>query len=251
MRTMRSVRSVIGLLAVLAIAAPASATHGGIHPTARPERVYFHCNGPTKVGNVNLVAAGPVIWDTTPPAGSVTEGEGCGNLDPGAARGNNQGTIYDAQFQGTFTGNLEDLTIEVHNLLLNQIDTDGSYRIRVWLTIDGVEVIPNTTFVDVAPQASETGASHKFLFSVPNLGCSREVLDEEGNVVSVVTDGFVTQDGDGTSEHDVLLTLDSWFADRASAWVYDTTEVPSGITFNPDGDLATAKANPADPANCG
>jgi hypothetical protein len=238
-------------VALALVAPPAGASHGGIHPTVRMERVYFHCNGPTKVGNLNLVTNGPVSWNTSPPAGSVSDGEGCGNLDPGAARGSNQATVYDAQFRGVFTGNLESLTVEVHNLLLNQIDLDGSYRIRVWLTIDGETIVPDTTFVDVAPEASATGASHKFLFSVPDLGCSREVLDEEGNVVDVVTDGLVRQDGDGTLEHDVLLTLDSWFTDRASAWVYDTTEVPSGITFNPDAELAPAKANPTDPANCG
>ena len=139
---------------------------------------------------------------------------------PGAQRGGNQNTIYDAQFTGTFVGNLESLTIEAHNLLLSQVDTNNVRRVRLWLTIDGVEVLNWTSsFVDITPEISETGASEKFVFTVPDLGCSRDVLDAEGNVIDVVTDGFLSENGDGTAERSITLTLDSYYTDRASAWV--------------------------------
>jgi hypothetical protein len=38
----------------------------------------------------------------------------------------------------------------------------------------------------------------------------------------------------------VTVVLDSAVAEQASGWVWDTTEVPSGITFNPP-TLAAAK----------
>lgn len=255
MRTMRSLRPAIGLLAVLAIAAlaaPASATHGGIHPTVREERTYFHCTGPTKVENLNLILGGPTTWNAEPPAGSYQEGEGCGSLDPGALRGGNPGTIYDAVFAGTFTGNIRDLTIELHNLALSRARTGTTFEVRVRMLIDGLQIFPETAGVqvEVTPELSSTGASEKFLISVPNLGCSREILDEQGNVVDVVTDGFVSENGDGTSEHTIQLAIDSIFVNRAGAWVWDATEIPSGITFNPTGQLATAQANPLGAASC-
>src|SRR5688572_7403626 len=106
---LRPARVAVALVAVLAIAAPAAADHGGIHPTVRTEKTYFHCAGPTKVENVNLPASGSTPWNTTPPVGSYTGGNGCGAADP-AVQGGGLATIYDATFSGFFTGNLRDMT---------------------------------------------------------------------------------------------------------------------------------------------
>jgi hypothetical protein len=236
---------------LLATALPAGAEHGGTHPTFREERTYINCAGPTKVENANLPLSGPPDWDTTPPAQSATEGGGCGALDPGALRGGNPQTIYDAVFRGLFQGNLRDLTFELHNLVLSQVRTGETFRVRVRMLIDGVEIFPETegVFVDVTPELSETGISEKFLFSVTGLGCAREILDEDGNVVDVVRGGLATQDGDGSQVRDIQIAIDSFFIDRASAWVWDATEVPSGITFNPD-ELAEAQVPASNPAIC-
>jgi hypothetical protein len=169
---------------------------------------------------------------------------------PGRGAGANQETVYDAQFHGTFTGNLASLTIEAYDLVLSQVDANNVSRIRLWLTIDGTEVLNwDASYVDLSRELTNDGATSRFVFTVPDLGCSRDVLDADGNVVDVVTDGFVTEDGDGIGEHDILLTLDSYYTDRGSLWVYDTAEVPSGITFNP-GEPTGPVVAPLDPANC-
>jgi len=243
-------RTVIGpaAIAVMAlsvlIVSPASATHGGIHPTFRPEQVYFHCAGPAKVENANFQATGALSpWNTTPPAGSYQAGNGCGWLDPG----HTEGGINDANYAGTFTGNLKSITIEAHNLLLSQVDANNIRRITIGLTIDGEPLLYN--FVDMTPEISSTGLTEKFLISIPNLGCTKDVLDANGNVVNVLTDGLATEDGDGSAVHQITLTLDSTYSDRGGAWVQDATEIPSGITFNPSS-LAQVKLTPDDPAIC-
>jgi len=57
-----------------------------------------------------------------------------------------------------------------------------------------------------------------------------EDLDKDG----------VADPGDGTVKHTVTLQLQHTYIDASpvGAWVWDTTEVPSGIVFNP----ATAEA---------
>jgi hypothetical protein len=248
----------VSVLAVLAIGGPAAATHGGIHPTFRTERVYFHCAGAVKVQNVGLVTDGTPSWDTTAPTQSVQEGAGCGVLDPGAARGTAQETIYDAAFRGKFTGNLRDFTVELHNLALSRLRPGQMFILRVRLSIDGTPVFTETVgnFVNVVPEVSSTGASEKFLFSVRGLGCAREITDADGNVVDVKTAGLAVDDGNGAAEHEILLTVDSGIIGQPtqnqtqnSIWVWDTTEVPSGITFNPE-TLAAGSVGINNPASC-
>lgn len=238
--------AILAVAASMALVTPATATHGGIHPTFRSERVYFHCAGPAKVENANFQATGAVSpWNTTAPAGSYQTGNGCGWLDPG----HTSGGIHDANFSGAFTGNLKALTIEAHNLLLSQVDANNIRRITVGLTIDGTPLLATDTFVDMTPEISSTGLTEKFLISIPSLGCTKDVLDAEGNVINVVTDGLATEDADGTTVHQITLTLDSTYSDRGGAWVQDATEIPSGVTFNPE-TLAPVKAAPEDPAAC-
>lgn len=244
-RLVRPALAAMLLGGVVSTAAPAGATHGGVHPTFRNERAYFHCAGPTKVENVNNQGnALSSPWNTTAPAGSYTTGNGCGWLEPGAATGG----VADATYSGTFTGNIKSLTIEAHNLLLSQVDGNNIRRITIGLTIDD-EPIVSGIFVDMTPVISSTGVSEKFLISVPNIGCAKDVLDADGNVVNVLTDGFAAEEGDGTTQHQISLTLHSSYSDRGGAWVQDATEIPSGITFNP-ATLASVKAAPDDPATC-
>ena len=240
----------VTVLAVIAVS-PASATHGGIHPTFREESVYFHCNGPTKVHQVNwtLAVAGSggtssyPTWDTTAPAQSVEEGAGCGALDWGGTT--NQ--VYSAVFHGPVTGNLRDLTVRVHNLLLGNARGSEVETLRLGGDIDGVPIFPpgaqpdNGRTVTVEPVPSETGASEMFEFTITNLGYAIDVLDEEGNVVDVDTGGLALENGDGAQEHWLTLYVgvhgtglsQDPQGHKVSALVWDTTEVPSGITFNP------------------
>lgn len=239
----RRLPAAIGILAVLAIARPAVATHGGVHPTFRQEDVFFHCNTPSKLQNVNWFSSGPVRWDANAPTQSVQGGAGCGAVEPGAYRNDapSPNNPWDPVFEGTFTGNLRSMTVRLHNLVLSQARTAPTFTVRVRLLIDGQELLTTTgRNAIVTPVKSSTAASELFEFSIRNLGIANEVLDAEGNVVDVETGGLAIEEGDGEIERTVTLIVDSLTATQASAWVWDTTEVPSGITFNP-ATLAAAK----------
>lgn len=124
---MRPARIVSALSLVVILASGASATHGGIHPTFKTQTVYFHCTGDTPVYNVNWLqqvgaSTAYARWDTSAPAGSVTDGEGCGGADAGWVTNE----VYDPVYEGTFTGNLRDMTIRIDDFVLNNDrDPDG------------------------------------------------------------------------------------------------------------------------------
>ncbi len=197
---------------VLPLGGVATATHGGPHPTFRTEKTYFHCVGATKVQNVSVMQGQIPSWNTTPPPGSVQAGNGCGFYD-NLANNNPAGApvILDAGWQGSFSGNLKELTIELHRLLPAQGATVPN-RLVLVVTVDGQERVNNNNVV-ITPTASSTGASQVGHITITNLN-------------------YATEDGDGTQVRPVTLTIRS-FNETQSLWVFDTTEVPAGITFNP------------------
>ncbi len=96
-----------------------------------------------------------------------------------------------------------------------------------------VDVGPTGTQVTVTPVRSATGLSELMEFSITGLGFANDVLDEEGNVIDVKTGGYATEDGPGETARTLRLTLSPWYGNNVSAWLWDATEVESGITFNP------------------
>lgn len=247
---MRLARLVSALSLVLILASAASATHGGIHPTLKTENVYFHCTGDTPVYNVNWLkdvgaSTAYARWDTSPPAGSVVDGEGCGGADAGWVTNE----VYDPVFEGSFTGNLRDMTIRIDDLVLNN-DRDAAtpVQLRIYAEIDGFSLFPRGVteggydgrVFTVTPSRVNMGATDHFEFSVTNIGTIKEIKDASGNVIDVQTGGAVQETGNGTMEHTIkiILGLASFPGEEPQTtggtfWVWDTSEVPSGITFNP------------------
>ena len=254
---MKLIRPLTAVILAILVAAPASATHGGIHPKFRTQGVYFHCTGDTPVQNANYLAsngdsATHGSWDTSPPPGSVTDGEGCAAVDLGGASFGG----LDAVFEGTFTGNLRDMTVRIYDFILNaDRDPDAPVRVRVYAEIDSVAIFPGGTpeeggyagrAVTVTPSRTNSGVTDLFEFSITNIGYATEIPDGSGNVVDVETGGAALEDDNGTIEHTITLYLglDGAFGEEPQTtgtdfFVWDTTEVPSGITFNPAG-LAAA-----------
>lgn len=239
----------IALVALTAV--PAAATHGGIHPTFRSENVYFHCTGPTKVHTVNWqLGSGPVPWNTTPPTQSYTAGAGCGGLDTFLYHTDTD-NIYDATFRGTFTGNLRNLTVRLHNLLIGRVRTIDATSLAVRLLIDGEHYLPlgigYGSQVDVIPVPSSTGATELLEFSITDIGTVKEVKDPQGNVIDVLTTGVAKEDGDGATEHEVVLQVTPFYTPPSNAFVWDAAEIASGLTFNPP-TLAGARVKATPPA---
>lgn len=208
MRPLLRVALVVGLL--LTTAVPARADHGDIHPTVRAETAYFHCAGDVKAQNLSVIQGVIPSWDTTAPAESVQQGAGCGFYDN--LVGHIQGIrVAAAVWEGTFTGNLDTLTVEAHRLLPVAGATLPN-RVQVDLLVDGEARLTNVP-ATVVHTASSTGASTMTKISVSGLG-------------------YLTEDGDGEQSRTVRVVLSS-ANETQSIWVFDTTEVPAGITFNP------------------
>jgi hypothetical protein len=246
----RSVARSTALALITLVLAPtaANADHEGIHPAFRSERVYFHCNGQTKLYQANWFASAGaqsshVPWSTAQPPGSVTDGNGCGGGDAGWVTN----PVYDVAFQGTFTGNLRDMTVHLHEFIVGNTRESETQEMRVYAEIDGVPLFPVGAIeggfegraFTARPVSANSGATHAYEFTITNVGFANEVLDENGDVVDVETGGAALEDGDGEIEHTLLLMvgIDSFPGESpptgSTMWVWDTTEVPSGIEFNP------------------
>ena len=225
------------VLAALTPLAASGAAAGPLDPQFKNERAYFHCSGPTKLGNANLVADEAIPgWNTTPPAGSVSGGNGCGTADANAVLFviNPQENPTDGVWRGTFTGNLDDLTVHAHCICAGLARVDDAATLGVRLSIDG-EAITGTgeDSHDVTVVPANSGVTQLYEFSVTDIGMVEPNLDTDGDGV-----------GDnpfGSAQHEVTLTLDGYDAvtNTLGMWVYDTTEVPSGITFTPSTLAAT------------
>jgi hypothetical protein len=246
----KPLRTLTALGLALIVAAPASATHGGIHPRFKTQQVYFHCTGDTPIYNVNWIqqltaSTAYGRWDTSPPVGSVTDGEGCAAADAGWVTNE----VYDPVFEGTFTGNLRDMTVRVHDFVANNDrDAGAPVTLRIYAEIDGISLFPRgiteggydgRTFT-VTPSRINSGLTDFFEFTVTDIGSATEVKDAAGNVIDVKTKGAALEDGDGTFEHTIKLIVGiaSFPGEEPQTtgwdvWAWDTTEVPSGITFNP------------------
>jgi hypothetical protein len=243
------------ILLIGVLAAPAAGTHGGNHPTFNSQRVYFHCNGETKLYTANFVIANTgessyVPWNPAPPADSVTAGAGCGGADFGWIINE----LADVVYQGTFTGNLRDMTVQIDEFIVNQLRTTTTPTLRVYAEIDGMPIFPkgitegayDGRTLTVTPTRVNSGATDRYVFSITNLGYAIDIFDEEGKLIDVETGGMALEDGNGTELHTLKLMvgMDTFPGEDpptgSTFWVWDTTEVPSGITFNPTG-LASAQ----------
>lgn len=239
---MRRIALLLSFVLVLSTVAvlPAGATHGSVHPTFRSEEVWFHCTGDTKVYNVNwTLGLGSestyMPWDTTAPAGSVADGAGCGSFDLGGITN----PVYDPVFRGYFTGNLRDLTVRLHHLVLSNRRNGQPVDITVQAVIDGVNLFPGDgKSVQVTPTPANSGATEQFEFSITNIGIANDILDEAGNIIGVETGGAAYEDGDGAEEHELTLFVGLTEYPEPGLWAWDSTEVPSGITFNPEAPAA-------------
>lgn len=210
-------------LVTMALAA-AAVLPAGADALLRTERVYFTCAGATKVQNLSATLGELPGWDTQAPQASVTDGAGCGFYDNAVwISSEAPDETWRATWVGTFTGNLDALTIEAHNIYVGEARVDGPFEGGVRLVVDGEQVVQSA--FQAVPERSDTGLSEALHISLTDLG-------------------FVDEDGEGDTVRTLRVELGS-SGETQSAWVWDTTEVPAGITFNPD-ELADTVISAAD-----
>lgn len=215
MRT-RSLQLVVAAVAALSLAFVDGAT-------LRTEQVYFHCATDQKLANVDYLQSSTLpTWDTEPPTGSVADGEGCGWADNSAFRSTQAGnSAHDGAWDGVFTGNLDSITVQVHSISAGPGRSGAAQTFRATLVVDGESVFGYDADgraarrdVRLVPVESGTKASSLYEFTITDLP-------------------FVAEAGDGTTEWWVTLNLAA-ASEPLMGWVYDTTEVPSGMVFNPE-----------------
>jgi hypothetical protein len=218
------------LVAALATAPTALAAPGPLDPRFKWTPVYFHCD--STITNPSVAAGDPVpSWDTSPPSRSVTEGAGCGTLDPYTPTPlEPQANPADGVWSGTFTGNFDSLTIHVHLMAstTQALAVAAVPSLGIRLTVDGERIVDTSaTPVEVIGTSTNLGITELYEVSIKNLGIVEPNLDVDGDGV-----------GDnpfGIEEHEVTLSLDGRTpaVNSLGMWAFDTTEVQSGIEFNP------------------
>jgi hypothetical protein len=108
--------------------------------------------------------------------------------------------------------------------------------LNVRLAIDGEALFTTATtakVVNVTPLPGSNAAIQHVEFSITNLGFAKYILDSDGTLMDVQTGGLGKEDGDGSMEHQIVVSADTAGAGDQGLWAMGATEVPSGITFNP------------------
>jgi hypothetical protein len=206
--------------AALVLAVPALASEP-LPRTTPAEQVFFHC-GASKVANADYATSSALpTWDTKRPTQSVQQGGGCGWADNLAFRSPQAGnSVHDGAWKGTFTGNLGSLTAQLHSISAGPGRAMMPQTFNVTLFVDGRSMFGTDAAgnagrarVTLTPVVSSTQASALYEFTITGLP-------------------FVTEEGDGKKAREVILNVAA-SSEPLMAWVFDTTEVPSGISFNP------------------
>jgi hypothetical protein len=220
----------LGLAAGAVLAAPAGAetscyTKVVDGPEFCSQQVWF-TPAETKVGNLGATeASGFPSWSTEAPAQSVAAGAGGGYATVGVGRQQN-GTsdpTTGAQFEGTFTGELDNLAVTMYLFAPVRQEAAGypNYYAGIDLVVDGT-VLKNVD-ADGIPLTSGGNAVQKIDFAAGKL--------HEAMVKAGLENG-------PDAEHQVQLYITSYSLVTSTALlVYGTTEAPSSMSFNV-GDLA-------------
>ena len=223
---MKTIRFLFATALFVALAAPAFGTECRLIRGAEtpedpaddvevcPQEVWFH--GP-KAGN--LAAAGQAelpTWDTTKPATPTTSGGGsayAGNslteivMEP---YGKESGPV----FVGQFTGNIDNLAVEMFLSAPWTLD-NAEYPVRTRLEIDGVEIYADAEGSDVpAPAVGTTTRKIRFAFRDIH-----DLLELEGVAGADKT-------------HTVKLSVLPFYFVTDAVFLYDASDVPSGMVFN-------------------
>lgn len=214
-----SARVVAVLAALMMVAGPAVADHTApgepFVPVYVETPVYLHCNGAVKANNVHAVAQSTFVsWDENQPTASYTTGAGCGYADTFLTGAADHNPIYDFPIQGTFEGNIDNLTIRFW-----AIDVSGSraldeFTVNLHVQINGQDIIARGTEAHAPVINSSTGVSRLYEVTVTSVGFNS--LQAHNTV------------------HNIQITAHTKFIDGSGvlAWVYDAAEIDSGLVIN-------------------
>ena len=239
----------VAALSALAIAIPAGATTGdtttaeptatatetptetSTEPTWVPNKpltdVYFLCDGETKEGTVNAQANSQYpSWSETKPAGSITGGEGCGQVDEFVLSGIRPSTPFEFTAVGYYTGNLDKLSFAMHNIFVGPGRRSNAITADVRVLVDGTSLFGLESTTNAAQQVSTEPAAKRIILPVKGTGATGAAALLEGTVGNI--DMLAPADN---LEHEIVFNITS--AEPLNVWAWGNTEAPSGLTFNP------------------
>lgn len=138
---------------------------------------------------------------------------------------------YESVFCGTFTGDIRDLTVTLHDLMAGQARPEevDSVPLIVGLTLDGKSVLPAASpekpSLWVTSVSDGSDLVETLEFSIAGLGSMTDSMTEP-------------HARGGAGRRTLRLTVSvpivdpSWFPSAMFAW--NAVEAPSGVLFNPD-----------------
>lgn len=188
--------------------------------------VWFHSTG-LPADNLDHAQGTFAGWDTTPPDASVTAGAGSGVLANSTLH--QQATAFDERESfvaaGSFDGAIEDLIVELYLFTpgTNVDDPEnpvvrGDYSVDAQLKVDGFAIASLADHVVTLEPAGD--AVQRITFAFEGLSDTIEFIGEL----------------DATHQVEVRVHGTAIVSDAALI-VYDTTEVPAGMVFNPPAEL--------------
>ena len=202
-----------GLLAAFVVPSPATA-EDPFFPHLFNTPTFLVCEGTTQLAQANVAIDGTeaITWDESAPTRSVLQPAGCASAEPGATGDRAPEPLVDLPMAGTFTGNLDAMTVSLYSA-----DTTPrigpSQQLLVDVVIDGVTRVTDEPVL-VSRVGTATTMGH-YEFSIRGVGLLSEL--------------------DSTTSHTVEVVVSTRYIDTGTlnGWVWDTTEFPTGITFNP------------------
>lgn len=208
--------------ALLALGAVPALALEAQEPVFVEQAVWFH-DGGRKVGNLAAVdpALNPRTFDTRKPTASVTSGAGGGHLaDAGSEIALGEyGDASGPAFTGTFTGDLD--TIDV-DLFAFTARSNQVLSVRSQLVVDGRVLFADAQATNVQTVAGGQAARlGKFRYAGLHAA-----MQEAGIPVGPDV------------KHTVTLRALVFFVGTETVFLYDSSEVPSGMVFNDDAPLA-------------
>jgi hypothetical protein len=188
-----------------------------------PQQTYIH-QAQTKAGNLAALGATDFpSWNTTAPTQSVQQGAGGGYAGNFALVFTGQDdAVAGLTLEGTFAGCVDTMLVELYAFLpTNRTGTSGKLNesplvVYTSLEIDGETLLLNSQVETKTVPNTKGSATYRSRYAFTNI---HEALLDFGL--------------DPAAEHTIRVNATPRFANTNNAvFVYDTTEVPSGILFN-------------------
>lgn len=215
--------------------------------------IYAHCDGTLDEAGAAKLHDPTAAIELTPgaPEVSFTAGGGCGTVDePVFSAAGTGASPYQFSASGfAEAGNVDAVTVELHFLGPNlgyagqpvfldmEIEVDATSLFGTRTSPDATGENPQTSAaaqrIEVVPVVSDSGASVMVAFTVTGLDELFDVLGPDDQQFRSISFSFGPPH---TGECTTLPTNDTprCVPSGFTGWVMGASEVPSGVTFNPD-----------------